>query len=561
LDAGGVWILSKRKSPDYSDEVLTQRNLDKILSSDVDLGYDSYKFQQRITDRPSEYHLNTRRIQLLKGFQYNRNGNILEIGCGCGAITRFLGERFDSVISIEGSMNRAQLARKRTKDMDNVSILCAPFQDISFKIKFDIVFCIGGLEYAGTHIHSDDPYQDILNECSNILTPDGVLVLALENQFGLKYFFSSREDHTGLKFEGLEGYPRSGNRVKTFGYKEIKDRLLVNFNDIQFYFPYPDYKIPSAVISEQLFEKAGVAELIGGFSPRDYWGDMKSPVDLKLMLMELEKNKKLAFFADSFLIHAAKQTNKSIRTDWLGIMYSDKRIPKLQMVTKIVEDEKGSLFVDKYSPNTKGNVQKDKLILHPGKYPWLEGVSLHMQVLRQCKDQNASLEDIFSLCAVWVNAMRKHCVSIKGKLWLDGKYIDDIWQNCIIQGSQCCFFDNEWEWKDKIPLNVFLIRSLVYFLGDVLRLNNPGPALCKKNMLILCNDIAGIWGIALQYKDFIKFIKFESEFQRTVIGTKKINTALSLCRFFLKMKFKDKQFSEGMYLKKILLRLKNIFRI
>ena len=561
MDTSGVWVLSKRKSLDYSDGVSTERNLDRILSGDVDLSSDSYELQQRITDWPSEYHLSTRRAQLLKGFQYNRNGNILEIGCGCGAITRFLGERFDSIISIEGSMNRAQLARKRTKDMDNVSILCAPFQDISFKKKFDIVFCIGVLEYAGTYVDSDDPYQDILNECSNILKPDGVLVLALENQFGLKYFFSSREDHTGLKLEGLEGYPRSGNRVRTFGYKEIKDRLLVNFNDIHFYFPYPDYKIPSGVISEQLFEKASVAELIGGFPPRDYWGDRKSPVDLKLILMELEKNKKLAFFADSFLIHAAKQPIKSIRTDWLGIMYSDKRIPKLQMVTKIVEDEKGSLFVDKYSPNTRGIVRKDKLNLHPGKYPWLEGVSLHMQILRQCKDQNASLEDIFALGAVWVDEMRKHCVCIKEELWLDGRYIDDIWQNCIIRGNECYFFDNEWEWENKIPFNVFLIRSLVYFLGDVLRLNNPGPALTKKNMLILCNDIVGIWGVSLQYKDFIKFIKFESEFQRIVIGTKKIDTALSLCHFFLKIKFRGKRFSEGMYLKKILLRLKNILRI
>ena len=132
--------MCKRRNLEYSDGVSTERNLEKILSSNVDLSSDSYELHQRITDWPSEYHLSTRRAQLLKGFDYDRSGNVLEIGCGCGAITRFLGERFDSVISIEGSLTRARLARKRTTDMDNVSILCAPFQDLSFTIQFDIIF-------------------------------------------------------------------------------------------------------------------------------------------------------------------------------------------------------------------------------------------------------------------------------------------------------------------------------------------------------------------------------------------------------------------------------------
>ena len=300
-----------------------------------------------------------------------------------------------------------------------------------------------------------------------------------------------------------------------------------------------------------------MAELIGGLLPRDYWGDWESPVDLKLVLMEVEKNRKLAFFADSFLIHAAKQPIKSIRRDWLGILYSDKRIPQLQMVTKIVEDKRGSLLVDKDSPSMGKIVQKEKLILHQGKYPWLEGVSLHMHLLRHCKDQNASLEDIFSICAVWIDEMWKHCVCIREEMWLDGRYIDNIWKNCIVKDNRCFFFDNEWEWNQNIPFNVFLIRSIVYFLGDVLRQNNSGPALIRKNMLTLCKGIAEILGVQLKYKDFINFMIFESGLQRTVFGKKNISTVVSFSYFFLKMKFQSKRFLEGMYLKKILLRIKD----
>ena len=67
---------------------------------------------------------------------------VLEVGCGCGAITRFLGENFDDVVSVEGSLNRARLARLRTRDLPGVTILCAPFQEIRFSRKFDVVFCI-----------------------------------------------------------------------------------------------------------------------------------------------------------------------------------------------------------------------------------------------------------------------------------------------------------------------------------------------------------------------------------------------------------------------------------
>jgi len=560
LESGGVWVLKRWKNLNYSDWVSVERNINRILSSNVDLSSDSYELQQEAKDLQSEYHLSPRRSQLLKGFTYNREGNILEIGCGCGAITRFLGERFDSVISIEKNMILAQLARKRTKGMNNVSILCSPFQDISFKIKFDIIFCIGMLEYAGIYLDGVDPYQEFLSACSRILKPEGVLVLALENEYGLKYVLPGKEPHSGLRLKGMKKSSRDGSEEKAYGYQEIKDRLLVDFQHIHFYFPYPDYRLPSCILSEQLLEKTNVAELIGGFAPSDYWGDKRSSVDMKLLVMELQKNKEIEYLADSFLIHASKQPIKSIRSDWLGIIYSDKRVPSLQTETKIVEDEKGSLTVMK-SPKIKKIEHKENLILHPGKYPWLEGMSLHIQILKLCKDQKATLREIFTLCLVWINEMKRQCFSTKGTLWLDGRYIDNIWRNCIVRDNKCYFFDNEWEWNKPILFNVFLIRSIVYFLGDVMLLTNPGPAIAQKNMLVLCNNIARILGVTLTYKDYIQFVIFESKFQRIVLETKQRSTALSLCKFFLRLRFRNVHFSERTHHKRFLFRLKNLFRL
>ena len=142
----------------------------------------------------------------MSGFSFDRSLRVLEVGCGCGAITRYLGENFDQVISVEGNINRARLARQRTRDLNSVSVICAPFQEIQFSQKFDIIFCIGVFEYSAAFIGGDDPYDAALRYFSDMLTPDGMVVVAIENQFGLKYFNSAREDHLGAMFEGLEGY-------------------------------------------------------------------------------------------------------------------------------------------------------------------------------------------------------------------------------------------------------------------------------------------------------------------------------------------------------------------
>jgi len=133
--------------------------LARALSRAGDLSSTSVELEKSIRDWPSEYHLSPKRSQLLRPFQFERASSVLEVGCGCGAITRFLGETFDDVVAVEGSLTRARLARMRTRDMSNVSVVCAPFQELRFKSAFDIVFCIGVLEYAGRFVLAEDPFD------------------------------------------------------------------------------------------------------------------------------------------------------------------------------------------------------------------------------------------------------------------------------------------------------------------------------------------------------------------------------------------------------------------
>src|SRR4029079_19213915 len=124
------------------------------------------------------------------------------------AITRHLGESFDDVVAIEGSLARARLARLRCRDLDSVAVVFSPFQESAFSEPFDVIFCIGVFEYSASFVPGDEPYRDVLRHLSTLLAPGGRVVLAIETQFGLKYFGASGEDHVGMLWEGIEGYHR-----------------------------------------------------------------------------------------------------------------------------------------------------------------------------------------------------------------------------------------------------------------------------------------------------------------------------------------------------------------
>ena len=49
---------------------------------------------------------------------------------------------------------------------------------IDTRDKFDLVFCIGVLEYAGAFLQARDPFDAALAFVADVLSPDGAIVLA-----------------------------------------------------------------------------------------------------------------------------------------------------------------------------------------------------------------------------------------------------------------------------------------------------------------------------------------------------------------------------------------------
>jgi len=175
--------------------------------------------RQNLFDWPSLYHLSGTRANILRPFQRTLAGaDVLEIGAGCGAITRYLGECGTNVLALEGSPRRAAIARSRTRDLENVTVLAERFDRLQCDCKFDVITLIGVLEYANLFTSGENPPLAMLERVRSLLKPEGKLIIAIENQLGLKYFAGASEDHLGQPMVGIEGRYRK-DQPQTWGAK------------------------------------------------------------------------------------------------------------------------------------------------------------------------------------------------------------------------------------------------------------------------------------------------------------------------------------------------------
>lgn len=240
----------------YSDGEIEDELLDIVKK------YKEEEFNYIIGERkkwPIIYHLSHLRSNIVEWIPIDKNENVLEIGSGCGAITGVLAQKARKVTCIELSKKRSLINAYRNEEKSNIEILVGNFTDIEKGIdeKYDYITLIGVFEYAENYISSKEPYHNFLKTIAKHLKSNGKIIIAIENKFGLKYWAGCKEDHTGKYFEGIESYP-SSRGVKTFAKHEIESIIeSCGFSNYKFYYPYPDYKLPTNIYSDKYLPKEG----------------------------------------------------------------------------------------------------------------------------------------------------------------------------------------------------------------------------------------------------------------------------------------------------------------
>ncbi|MFP5346605.1 MAG: methyltransferase [Actinomycetes bacterium] len=251
-DPYGCIVLSDTGS-DYRDG--SEETLLEWVSETTELGTLSDGLVSRAADWPTRYHLDPARANVLRSLDLPRDAAVLEIGAGCGAVTRYVGETCGLVDALEPAASRARVARARTRDLPNVEVFVGELDDVPQEASYDVVLVIGVLEYVGSGDPHEEPYSTFLQSIERLLNPGGRLVLAIENALGVKYLVGAPEDHSGALFQSIEGYPTPGP-ARTFSRRQL-ERLVdgAGLRDVQVFQVFPDYKLTRTVLSGKLGQR------------------------------------------------------------------------------------------------------------------------------------------------------------------------------------------------------------------------------------------------------------------------------------------------------------------
>lgn len=240
----------------YSDGDVEEELLDIVKMHKAD------EYDDIILERNSwaiMYHLSKHRENILSWYPFSKEDSVLEVGAGCGAVTGALLDKVEHVTAIELSKRRSMINATRHNDRDNLEILVGNFNAVEQHLeeKFDYVTLIGVFEYAKLYMGCENPYKSFLDKINAHLKDDGKILIAIENRIGLKYMAGCQEDHVGKYFEGIEGYTNTEG-VETFSKQELEQLLeAAGYENYKFYYPYPDYKLPTTIYSDEFLPEKG----------------------------------------------------------------------------------------------------------------------------------------------------------------------------------------------------------------------------------------------------------------------------------------------------------------
>lgn len=477
--ATGVYVIPYGKSQcqkdfSYSDGRSVESYILDTLRKTTDLTDGSDELARQVRDWPTYYHLGPGRSNILRCLDLPVNSRVLELGSGCGAITRFLGEKGLIVEAVEGSMFRARITRERCRDLPNVKVYCANFNSLRLDNYYDIVLLIGVLEYAPLFYSTSNNTErvaclELLKLARSALKPTGILVLAIENRIGLKYWSGCPEDHTGIIYDGIHGYLQKNGPI-TWTKKQLEQLLLTSgFSAIQWYYCFPDYKFASTIFSNQAFEESTNLYLYNWIDfPFKHFGSSRvytfSEVFAAKTIFDAGV---LPEFANSFLVVASPSSMR--QPGWLAKRFSTNRAKRYACVTTLMNVPK--LIVNKKRIYHQNGVIEEALgeytIRHQiGDSEWYPGDLLKLKFLECFFRENGSHKELRDLFINYLGLLRKFVdkKDANGCELIDGSAFDLIPRNIIRQGKNFLFFDLEWSLRPAIPIDYILYRAVIDIL-------------------------------------------------------------------------------------------------
>lgn len=538
-EQSGVYVRPGSRGIGYRDG--GEDKLARIIQSVGDRSTLSSELVGHMNDWPSEYHFSRKRHLVLRPFEIKGGDRVLELGSGCGSITRYLAEIGAEVTAVEGELSRATVAAKRCEGFDNVRFIADNFLSLDVPEKFDWILMIGVLEYSQKYANSDDRQREYLDIARRYLKPNGTLVIAIENKIGLKYLNGAGEDHNGKRFYGPQDL--YGDRdITTWGRAELHDMLsAAGFAQAKFFGAFPDYKLPKVILSDDIDHHRDfrAEELLHYSKSLDYRGKNERVFDESMVLATLRKNGLMTDMANSFVIACRlDQQQDGFDPNVLAHYFSVDRQRHLCTHTRFMAGVNGQVTVIKKPMDGENAGGSGPIFVTTGDGDLLQitqfeekaasdyfpGRLMGFEISRALKKNDG--EQIKSLLKTWAAFLlhsfdvtcrhtgdKLSVADLRGRqlasVAIEGAALDAGPQN-IVLGERIHAFDLEWQSDRPVPLGWVLNRNAKH----AIRMRHSSKQLIQAPDIV--GFIAEILGLTAMTDDITEATHLEKQFQAGV---------------------------------------------
>ncbi|HEX6569766.1 MAG TPA: class I SAM-dependent methyltransferase, partial [Acidimicrobiales bacterium] len=501
-----------------------------VLRSAADVSSGSPELARHIVDWPTRYHFSYQRANLLRPLDIRPGMRVLDVGAGSGALTRYLGEQKADVVALEGNAARAEAAAVRCADLPNVEVVAGALDDLAPTAPFDLILLVGVLEYAGSGIGGGGGAPAMLAQARSHLAPGGAVVVAIENQLGLKYLMGGREDHIGRPWVGIEGYAgRPG--VRTWSRRVLGALLAAQGLDHQHWLaPFPDYKLPSVVVDGRLYDEPDAPDLLDQLVLHPVVCLDQPPVRLADAAGAHRVFADAGLAADvsnSFLVVAGTSDDPPrdvVRPDALAWLFGGYRMPPWRRARLLTVDR------EVVPLDGDGARRREWLVQEPGRRrPFHRGHTLGERALVAVRAHD--LDALRLVLATWRDELDRRAVDVDPPTGdvpqflladttrgLPDGHLDASLSNFVDNDGGLVLIDDEWRTGHPVDLRVARFRALWVLARDVVSLGIEHPWGDWATVDEIVAELAGLAGVTVDPGVVEGWREAEAQLQELVAG-------------------------------------------
>ncbi len=515
---------------DYTDGSIMEQRILEILRTAEDVSSSAHIAYDQYDSWPVRYHLAPERANLLRHLDFSGT-EVLELGAGMGAVSRYIAEQDCSLTVVEGTVMRYSCLMERLRGLDNWEGQVGNIQHVTFDKKFDVVCVLGVLEYAQMYMEPTDSYPGshfnlFLDKVSELLTDEGVIILAIENKLGLKYWSGAGEDHSNKLFDGISGY--SFNKTpKTFSRMEMYNLFQqISFSSIDAFYPFPDYKLPSSVLSHSFVKKfPNIAAEIATRRPfENYATNRPYFFSEHLVLQNIAQSGLFEEFTNSFLFVAARNPSSGIRQGILRRLLNEKELAwhyaldrqtpvetvfNIDSASKILVSKR--LLFDHSKQTQKYSFDKYTATLNATFCSGMITGQKLLTVLANSAYYNNWDDFLNQFEAFLTWSFERWSLPPSDDDVIAGEAIDAILSNAAISHDTYDLFDLELALDSPLPKSWFIFRNVQAITPERYLFSNDAPFSSFKKLYELLCEVFSI------PENFDRDLSLEAQFQETVL--------------------------------------------